>query len=189
MKCPSNARTSRGSWQQACEVEGYAANQYFFARLRRRMHTCFLQAREDKVVNRIFCPAIVLRHGGQGRSDRFIEGPVRPIDCTLFDPLFEDCDIGGRHGLGFALGRLRHQVMRVFGLNALDELALVGMTGDDGVGMAGTLTKGRFFQVQSQPRLAHLRIRPMTTKAITGQNRLHILIEIEMLRTVPDRPG
>jgi hypothetical protein len=29
----------------------------------------------------------------------------------------------------------------------------------------------------------------MTTKAIAGQNRLHILIEIEMLRTVSDRHG
>ncbi len=47
-------------------------------------------------------------------------------------------------------------------------------------GFPGTFAKGGLFQVKPQIGLAHLRIGTMTTEAVAGQDRLHILIEIKM---------
>jgi len=50
--------------------------------------------------------------------------------------------------------------------------------------MAWTLLESRFFQVKPQAGLAHFGVGSMTAETVTGQNRLHILVEIEMLRNL-----
>ena len=55
-----------------------------------------------------------------------------------------------------------------------------GLTGHDGVRFPGTLLEGRLFQVKPKVGLAHFRVGAMTTKAVAGQNRLHVLVEVKM---------
>jgi hypothetical protein len=71
--------------------------------------------------------------------------------------------------------------MRVFGLDALDQLAFFRMTGNDGIGMARARFERRLFEIEAQAGFAHLRIRPVATEAVGGQDGLHILVEIEPL--------
>lgn len=70
--------------------------------------------------------------------------------------------------------------MRISGLDALDEFALFGMTGNDGVGVAGALLHSRFAEIEAEAGFAHFGVRPVTTEAAGGEDRLHVLIEVEM---------
>ncbi len=124
------------------------------------------------------CPGVGSRNG---RPDGYFEGPMRPVRRALFDPLSQERDFFRLHGLGFALGGLRHEVMGVFGLDALDQLALVGVARDDRVGVPGALLHGGFGQVEAQACLAHFRVGPVAAKAAGGQDRLNILVEIKAL--------
>jgi hypothetical protein len=54
------------------------------------------------------------------------------------------------------------------------------MTGNDGIGVAGALAEGGFFEVKSQAAFAHFGIWTVATEAIAGEYRLNVLIEIEM---------
>ncbi len=72
--------------------------------------------------------------------------------------------------------------MRIFGFDPLDELALFGISPDNGIGMAIPLLQCGLFQIESEPRFAHLRIRTVTAEAMARQNRLHVLVEVERLR-------
>src|ERR1700689_1454096 len=54
------------------------------------------------------------------------------------------------------------------------------MPGHDSVRFAGTLAEGRLFQIKAQASLAHFWIGTMTTEAVAGQDRLRILIEVEL---------
>src|ERR1700690_1147778 len=54
------------------------------------------------------------------------------------------------------------------------------MPGHDSVRFAGTLAEGRLFQIKAQASLAHFWIGTMTTEAVAGQYRLHILVEVEL---------
>jgi hypothetical protein len=103
---------------------------------------------------------------------------MRPVDRALFDPFLEDRDILGLHGLGLALGRLRHEMVRVMGFDAFDEFALFGMTGNDGIRVAGAFAEGGFFEVKSQAAFAHFGIWTVAAEAIAGEYRLNVLIEI-----------
>ena len=67
-------------------------------------------------------------------------------------------------------------------MNALDELALLGMAGDDGVGVTGALFECGLFEVEAEAGLAHLRIGPMATEAVAGEDGLDVLVEVEVLR-------
>src|SRR5580658_7791034 len=147
------------------------------------MKALLVQTRQNEGVDRGFCPVIALENGRKRRLDWLLKRPVRPIDRTLFDPLPQDGNISDLHGFCFALRGLWHQVMRVLRLDALDQLTLFRMSSDDGIRMASPLSERRLFQVQPQPSLAHLRVGPMATETVAGQNRLHILIEINPLRT------
>src|SRR5580658_4564278 len=57
------------------------------------------------------------------------------------------------------------------------------MTGNNGVGISRPLPECRFLQVEAQTAFAHLRVGPVAAKAVAGQNRLHVLVEIELLRS------
>jgi hypothetical protein len=66
-------------------------------------------------------------------------------------------------------------------LDALDELALPGMAGNDSVGMAGALFEGRLFEVEPKAGFAHFRIGAVATEAIGGEDGLHVLVEVKVL--------
>ena len=148
------------------------------------MQPFLLEPGENKVVDRRLDPMrklrVVLAHG-QRRLGGLLKRPVRPVHRALLDPLFEDRNLFGLHRLGFALGRLRHQGMRVLRFDAPDQLALLRMSGDDGVRLAGPLAERRLLKVQPQPSLAHLRVGTMAAEAVAGQNRLYILVEVQAL--------
>src|ERR1039458_3567454 len=57
------------------------------------------------------------------------------------------------------------------------------MSWNNRVGMPRPLPERRFLKIQPEPRLAHLRVRPMPAEAVAGQNWLHVLVEIKMLRS------
>jgi hypothetical protein len=106
------------------------------------------------------------------------------INRAVLDPFPQNRNVGGLHRLGLALRRLRHQVMRILRFDALDKFALLGMAGNNGVRMAGPFAKGELLEIEPQTRFAHLRIGTMATEAVARQDRLHILVEIQMLRSV-----
>ena len=144
------------------------------------MQSCFFQLGENKVIDRRLDPCSAGLWRWNRWPDRLFEGPMRPIHRSFLDPLPQGRDLACVHGLRLALGDLRHQVMRVLGFDPLDQFALFGMSGNNRVGMSRALPQRRFRQVEAQTRLAHLRIWPVTTEAATGQDRLHVLIEIQM---------
>ena len=61
---------------------------------------------------------------------RYEERPVVLIFAAFGNPGTEDGFVLGRDWL-LRLGR-RHDVVRVFGEDAVDDFALIGLTGDDG---------------------------------------------------------
>lgn len=71
--------------------------------------------------------------------------------------------------------------MRVRGFDALDQLALIRVSGNNCIGVPRALPERGFFQVESQPCLAHLGVGAMASEAVAGQNWLHILIKINLL--------
>jgi hypothetical protein len=72
--------------------------------------------------------------------------------------------------------------MRVFVLDPLDHLASFRMTRHDRVGLPRTFPERSLFQIEPQISLPRCRIWPMATKAIARQDRLHVLIEVKVLR-------
>ena len=55
---------------------------------------------------------------------------------------------------------------------------LLGMAGDDGVGMAGALLEGRLTEVEPQAGFAHLGVGPVATETVGGEDGLDVLIEV-----------
>src|SRR5215467_13289948 len=100
-------------------------------------------------------------------TNRYFESPMRPVRSTLLDPFPENRDLTCAHRLGVALRTLRHQIFRVFGLDSLDQFALLRMTRNDCVAMALALLHCPFSKIEPQTRLTHFRIWPVTTEAST----------------------
>jgi hypothetical protein len=55
------------------------------------------------------------------------------------------------------------------------------MSRHDGVRVSRALFECRLLKIEAQPRLAHFGIGPMTTKAVGCEDRLDVLIEVEVL--------
>jgi hypothetical protein len=72
--------------------------------------------------------------------------------------------------------------MRVPGLDSLNQFALFGVSGNDRIGMPGALLQRRLLKIEPKPGFAHFRIWAVATEAISRQNRLYVLVEIEVLR-------
>ena len=168
------------SRQQPGEVEGNATDEGVLIRLGRGMQPLLVDAAQNKGVDRILCPTrcLQLRDGG---TYRLLKRPVRPVVRTFRHPLFKNGNILGFHRLRFAQRSLRHKVVRVLGFNPSDQFAFFGMTGHDGIRLPWALLKGGLFQVEPQVGFPHLRIGPVATKTVAGQDRLNILVEVKML--------
>ena len=80
---------------------------------------------------------------------------------TLFGDVFERVRA---YRLGFAQRSLRHQIVRVSGLNSFDQFALLRVTRNDGIATALTLLRRPFGKVEPQACLAHFRVGTMTTE-------------------------
>ena len=113
---------------------------------------------------------------------------MRPIHRALLDPLLQGGDL---RGASLAWLRpaaiLRHQVVRVFRLDALDQFAPFGWPGTIASGWPG-----RFFIADSPGRAVSPALRisgsgPWQLKH-AGQDRLHILIEINLPRALTTAP-
>src|SRR5215469_4162313 len=165
--------------QQPRDIQGDPPNERRFVRFRGRFKSHFLQLRVDEVVDRVLSPRVGTAIVGNTRADRRLESPMWTINSALFDPLSENCDLAGIHRLGFALRILRHQIMRIFRLDSFGQLTLLRMTGNDGVAMPLALLHRPFREVKPQAGFAHFRIGTVTAEATAGQDRLHILIEIQ----------
>ena len=130
-----------GGGQQAGQVKRYAADEGSSVGFRRGVQAFFLETGEDEGVDGILGPCFVLSGQGHERADGLVKGPVGAVHRAFLYPLLQNGDIRGLHRLGFALGILRHQVVRVSRFDPLDEFALLRMAGNNGVGMAAAFSE------------------------------------------------
>jgi len=72
--------------------------------------------------------------------------------------------------------------MGVLGLNPLDELAKLRMPRHDSVWLPWAFSESGLFQIKAKPRFARRRVGTMAAETVARQYRLHILIEVKVLR-------
>ena len=172
------------SRQQAGEVERDAPDERCLVGLRRRMQAGLLHLSKHKIINRRLGPTdIRLRirfRPGNGRPAGRFKGPVRPVHRALPDPFRQGLDFFGPHGLGLALRRLRHEVMRILRFDALDQFTFFGVSGNDRIGPLRAFLHRQLGKIQAEAGLTHFRVRAMTTEATVRQYWLYIFVEIEV---------
>src|ERR1700748_3565535 len=113
---------------------------------------------------------------------RRIESPMRFVVCAFRNPLFEDGDLARLHRLCLALRRLWHQVVRIRGLDPPYKFARLRLSRNNGLRLARALFKSRLFQIESQSRFPHSRIRSMACETIARENWLHVPVEVHLRR-------
>ena len=170
-----SAHCVRG-WRQAGQIERHSPQQFGPIRLGRRPQTLLLQARQHEAVNRVVSPFARCRCPG-GWLDQGFESPMpRPLG-TLADPLLQH---GGllRAERCVSKGLRRHAPGRIGGLEASDQLALVGLARHDRELAAGQGGEGALLGVQPQRGHARGGVGTVTGIAAVGQNRAHIPVKI-----------
>ena len=99
------------------------------------------------------------------------------ILTALGDPGAEDgLVLGGYRLLRF--GR-RHDVVRVVGKDAVDDFALVGLTGDDGEFARLAFTVGRFREVEAEFTFTRMVVHAVASEAMLGEDRADFLVEVD----------
>lgn len=78
------------------------------------------------------------------------------------------------------MGDLRHQIVRVLGLDPLNQFTFIGVVGNNRIGTIRAFFEGRVREVKAQTSLSHFGIRAVTTETATCENRLHILVEVHL---------
>ena len=141
-----------------------------------------LEFGEDEGVDLVSRPALVFddRHGW---SHRFGKCPVRFFfrpDCALINPCFQRANL--IRGESVALGW--HLVIRIFGRDALDEMALSALANDPKRFLRLTSARCVGFVVQSQA--AFLFIRSVTFVATLDEDRLDVADEINLRLSFAD---
>src|SRR6202012_1579298 len=80
------------------------------------------------------------------------------------------------------LRRLWHQVVRIRGLDPPYKFARLRLGWNNGLRLARALFKSRLFQIESQSRFPHSRIRSMACETIARENWLHVPVEVHLRR-------
>ena len=103
----------------------------------------------------------------------------RKDQCSYFagsNPRLDDFLLFGREGFA-GLGR-RHEFVFVFAVEAEDQFALVGLTGDDD-GIVAEVLEGSFLCVQSEVCFAGTLVRAVAMKAVLGEEGANVLCEVD----------
>ena len=140
------------------------------------MDAFFFQTSKHKVVDFVAVPICVL-YGRKVGLDRPLKCPVVAKLRTLTHPFTQQCDLFEVEPL-FRI--LRHDFKRIVGLNSSNQFTLIRFTRYNGADAVLMVAQGRFAKIQSKPRLAARRVRTVTGKAMVGQNRLNVTIEIDL---------
>ena len=113
--------------------------------------------------------------GGDGGLHRRHVSPVRLILSPLSDPALEQILLRTRELL--VRVRRRHQVVGVFGEDALHQLALVGLAGNEGL-----LRDGVLAHIEAELGLALLLVGAVAEEAVVGKDRADVAVVIHLLR-------
>ena len=162
-------------WGQACQVIGHPANQRGPVGFRGGFQPFLFQTRENEIINLIARPFLVL-HRGQRRAFGFDESPVALPIRSFRDPTAQRINLRGRQRL--AAFRRRHHVVFVLRGNARDQFALFRVAGHDGQVARFKRLERVVFPVESEFGFALLLIRTMAGKALVGENRPDVPVEI-----------
>jgi hypothetical protein len=98
---------------------------------------------------------------------------------AVLDPAFEEVLVGGGELFGFVWRG--HDVVGVMGGDAAEELAVIGVAGDDG-GVAGFgFTEGGFLDVEAEVAFAFIGIGAVAGEAVFGENGADFAGEVDFL--------
>ncbi len=151
--------------------------------------SCLFQLCQDEIIDRRLDPCRSGLRSRNGRPCWYLEGPMWTIYRSFLDPLSQGRDFACAHRLRLALSGLRHQIMRVLRFDPLDQFTFFGMPGNDSVRMVRALPQRPFREIEAEARLPHLRVGTMTTETATGQDWLHVLIEVELAFSLVSMAG
>ena len=123
-------------------------------------------------------------HGGQRRTRRRDERPVRLPLGALFDPADEDglldlieCQV--------RVGR-RHHHLGVGAGDAADQFAAAGPAGDDGAAAGGEIAEGAVLLIEAEAGFADAVVRTVALEAAVREDRADVEVEIDALRHAGD---
>src|SRR5215472_16484279 len=143
------------SWQQPGEVERDAPDKRAPIGFRSKMQARFFELHNYEVINWRLHPGSVLGlwQGNRWARRRF-ESPMRPVHGALTDPLLQRGNLCRAHRLRIALGRLRHQIMRIPGCDPLDQFTLFRMPWNNRGRTTLPLLQSPFRLVKAEARLS-----------------------------------
>ena len=158
--------------RQAGQVERDAAEEAFLRRLGRRRDLLLGELGADEGVDGV--AAAGGQRGDRDRLQRHV-GPVRLVGRPLRDPATEEFLL--RLGQGLVGLLLRHQVLFVLGVEALDDLGFVGLARDDRERAALAGLEGFVAEVEAEATLARLRVEPVAVEAGVRHDRPDVAVE------------
>ena len=169
-----------GGGQQARQIKRHAADQGALSASGEGCKPSLLSRARTNASIGVFAQPAGL-HWRNGGPDRLFKRPMGPIVRALRNPLLS----------GWRFPRASSAWLRP---------AATAASGSEGpwIRSAGSVrsipdararwrraspdaSEGGLFQIKAQAGFAHFRIGPMATEAVAGQDRLHILVEVEML--------
>ena len=168
--------------REAGDVECQAANERAGVGLGGGLKSGSLELGEDEAVDGVLGPAALI--GGGRDCDGRHEGPVRLPFGPLFDPSLNRGDLFWPERL--VRLRWRHDLIFVFGDNALVEATLVGLSLDDGwrlllAVLGQALGEEASLGVEAKAGLARAWIWAVAVEAVVGDHRADVAIELDFL--------
>ena len=157
-----------GLGRQAEQVEVEPARERAAVGLGRGLEAKRLEARLHEMVHGVLA-------GGDGGLHRRHVSPVRLILSPLSDPALEQILLRTRELL--VRVRRRHQVVGVFGEDAFDQLALVGLAGNEGL-----LRDGVLAHIEAELGLALLLVGAVAEEAVVREDGSDVAVVIHPLR-------
>jgi len=164
--------------RQAGQIQCHPAREHGTSGFRLRFDSRPLQRCDDEPVDRAARPSGVAHHR-RLRPHRRLVGPVTRVGRSTRDPSPQGIDLGRSKRLT-AL-RWRHQLIGVGRDQALQQFALVWLTGHDRERPAAQVLERTFAGIQPQallPALSPVLVGPVTQETIVGQDRANVAVEI-----------
>ena len=166
----------RSGWQ-AGQVQRDPADQSFPVHFSIGGKLFGFQASQHKGIDGGLDPALVL-NGGNGRGPGRLKRPVVSPRGALLDPGSEQLDlIGGQFS---ATARWRHQGVGIIGFDPGNQFTLIRVAGRDRVTTIFECGKHAVTGIQSQPGLPLFFVGAVARKAIIGNQRPDLTIEVDL---------
>ena len=143
------------------------------------MQSRLVQLFENEVINRRLHPCRIRLWQRNWWAHRRFESPMWAIHRSLTNPLLQGGNLCRAHRLGFATVGSRHPIMRIIGLDPLDQFTFFRVGGNNRVRTMRALLQRPFRKVQAETRLSHFGIWTVTTETTTREDWLDVLIKIQ----------